>query len=72
MVGDNNLSWTILKNEENVINVKTTRKLNQAVIVMNECFHSVKEPWNGKDVAEDVIFSRSSEVKRLDYRGFML
>ena len=67
MVADNNLSWAILNNEENVINVKTTTKLNQALIVMHECFQSVKEPWNGK---EDVIFSRPSKVKRLDYRGF--
>ncbi|XP_063937456.1 increased DNA methylation 1-like [Daucus carota subsp. sativus] len=70
MVGDNNLSWAILNNEENVINVKTTTKLNEALIVMHECFQSVKEPWNGKDVAENVIFSRPSKVKRLDYRGF--
>ncbi|XP_063937461.1 increased DNA methylation 1-like [Daucus carota subsp. sativus] len=53
-----------------MINVKTTIKVNQAVTVMHECFPSVKEPWNGKDVAEDIIFSRPSEVKRLDYRGF--
>ena len=53
-----------------MINVKTTTKLNQDLIVMHECFQSVKEPWNGKDAAEDVIFSRLSEVKRLDYRGF--
>ena len=44
VVGDNNLSWTILKNEENVINVKTTKKLNQALTVMHEFFQSVKEP----------------------------
>ena len=44
VVGDNNLSWTILKNEENVINIKTTRKLNQAITVMHEFFQSVKEP----------------------------
>ena len=44
MVRDNNLNWAILNNEENVINVKTTTKLNQALIVMHECFQSVKEP----------------------------
>ena len=64
MVGDNNLSWAILNNEENVINVRTTTKLNQALIVMHECFESVKEPWNGKDAAEDVILSRPSKVNR--------
>ncbi|KAK1356652.1 hypothetical protein POM88_049908 [Heracleum sosnowskyi] len=57
-VGENNLSWTILRNQNNVIDVKTTRKLNLALAVMHECFESSKEPWNGRDVAEDVIFSR--------------
>lgn len=70
VVGENNLSWTILRNENNVIDVETTRKLNLALVAMHECFISVKEPWNGRDVAEDVIFSRQSELKRLDYRGF--
>lgn len=70
LVGENNLSWTILKNENNVIDVETTRKLNLALAVMHECFTSSKEPWNGRDVAEDVIFSRQSDLKRLDYRGF--
>ncbi|XP_074353813.1 increased DNA methylation 1-like [Apium graveolens] len=70
LVGENNLIWTILKNENNVIDVETTRKLNRALAVMHECFMSAKEPWNGRDVAEDVIFSRQSDLKRLDYRGF--
>ncbi|KAK1356642.1 increased DNA methylation 1 [Heracleum sosnowskyi] len=69
-VGENNLSWTILRNQKNVIDVKTTKKLNLALAVMHECFESSKEPCNGRDVAEDVIFSRQSDMKRLDYRGF--
>ncbi|KAM3739421.1 hypothetical protein ACB098_08G023000 [Castanea mollissima] len=45
-------------------------KLNIALDVMHECFEPVKESRTRRDLVEDVIFSRGSELNRLNFRGF--
>ncbi|XP_074352549.1 increased DNA methylation 1-like [Apium graveolens] len=70
IVGGNNLTWTLLKKNYNVNDPWTNKRLKGALSIMHECFKSVKEPWGGRDVGEDVIFSRKSDLKQLDFRGF--
>ncbi|KAK1354140.1 hypothetical protein POM88_047396 [Heracleum sosnowskyi] len=70
VVDGNDLTWTLLKNNNNVNDHETDKKLKGAASVMHECFKSVKEPWGGRDVGKDVIFSRRSNLKQLDFRGF--
>uniref|UniRef100_A0A1J3HJ17 Chromodomain-helicase-DNA-binding protein Mi-2-like protein n=3 Tax=Noccaea caerulescens TaxID=107243 RepID=A0A1J3HJ17_NOCCA len=45
-------------------------KLSVALDVMHELFEPVKRPYGGGDLAEDVIFSRWSNYKRLNFSGF--
>ncbi|KAL9283903.1 putative histone acetyltransferase chromatin regulator PHD family [Arabidopsis thaliana] len=44
--------------------------LSVALDVMHELFEPVKRPHGGRDLAEDVIFSRWSKFKRLNFSGF--
>ncbi|XP_030524326.1 uncharacterized protein LOC115736661 [Rhodamnia argentea] len=79
-VGMGNLTWTLSRSIntdyidvsdrhiESVI--ETNCKLNVAIDVMHECFEPVKEPYARRDLIEDIIFSRGSELKRLNFRGF--
>ncbi|KAF5744495.1 hypothetical protein HS088_TW07G00067 [Tripterygium wilfordii] len=79
-VGVNNLTWTILKFMRSGVDgpdasdcdemIENYSKLNVALGVMHECFETVKEPYTGRDLVEDVIFSRWSELNRLNFRGF--
>ncbi|WOG94746.1 hypothetical protein DCAR_0314043 [Daucus carota subsp. sativus] len=70
VVDGNNLTWTLLKNNISVDDPKTKKKLKRALVVMHECFKPVAEPWRGRDVGEAVIFSRKSDLKQLDFKGF--
>ncbi|CAN1329453.1 Increased DNA methylation 1 [Linum perenne] len=45
-------------------------KLAIALHVMHECFEPLEESTTGRDVVNDVIFSRMSQPRRLDFRGF--
>ncbi|XP_030447538.2 uncharacterized protein LOC115670415 isoform X1 [Syzygium oleosum] len=79
-VGMGNLTWTLSRSIdtdyldvgdrhiESVI--ETNCKLNVAIDVIHECFEPVKEPYAKRDLIEDIIFSRGSELKRLNFRGF--
>ncbi|RVW56593.1 Increased DNA methylation 1 [Vitis vinifera] len=49
---------------------KVYSKLNIALGVMHECFEPVKEPHTRRDVVEDVIFCRGSDLNRLNFQGF--
>ncbi|XP_054819053.1 uncharacterized protein LOC129318355 [Prosopis cineraria] len=79
-VGVNNLNWTLLKyvNSENCdlgngrssLEVESYSKLNVALSVMHECFEPLKESYSGRDLMEDVIFSRWSKLNRLNFQGF--
>ncbi|KAL6578686.1 hypothetical protein OROMI_008902 [Orobanche minor] len=76
-VGNDNLTWTLLKNiksdsasdvDEGLLEVYG--KLNVALGVMHECFEPVKERGTGRDLVEDVIFSKWSGPNRPNFRGF--
>ncbi|XP_076947752.1 uncharacterized protein LOC143619791 [Bidens hawaiensis] len=79
-VGQDDLTWTILKHKRPEGTSDDTShmdeiaesysKLNIAVSVMHECFEPVKEPRTQRDIVEDVIFCRWSELNRLNFKGF--
>ncbi|MED6149828.1 hypothetical protein PIB30_066307 [Stylosanthes scabra] len=79
-VGNNNLTWTLVK----YINFESSdqctfkgyllpesySKLNVALSVMHECFEPLKDPLSTRDLMEDVLFSRWSKLSRLNFSGF--
>ncbi|XP_021889643.1 increased DNA methylation 1 [Carica papaya] len=79
-VGEKNLTWTLLKSMEsdkpcfdpkNIKGfTKNQTKLHRALDVMHECFDPSKDAYTGRDIVEDVIFSRGSELSRLNFEGF--
>ncbi|KAB1203956.1 Chromodomain-helicase-DNA-binding protein 4 [Morella rubra] len=79
-VGDNNLTWTLLKSPtsescnldaaDNDNLAANHRRLSAGLNLMHECFEPVKEPHTNGDLVEDVIFSRGSELNRSNFRGF--
>ncbi|XP_021855185.1 uncharacterized protein [Spinacia oleracea] len=79
-VGHNDLTWTLIKPMDYLANdsadydaVATAQnysKLSVALEVMHECFEPVKEPRTKRDLVEDVIFCRGSQLNRLNFRGF--
>ncbi|KAI3945889.1 hypothetical protein MKX01_002417 [Papaver californicum] len=79
-IGKEDLSWTILKHKNDArhpfapSDIETVTecqsKLHVAVCVMHECFESIKEPYMNRDLIEDVLFSKPSDLSRLDFRGF--
>nr|GEV41247.1 agenet-like domain-containing protein [Tanacetum cinerariifolium] len=76
-VGRDDLTWTIVKHKRLEGDTSNTEelteiysKLNIAISVMHECFEPVKEPRTQRDIVEDVIFCRWSELNRLNFKGF--
>ncbi|XP_016650689.1 PREDICTED: uncharacterized protein LOC103321449, partial [Prunus mume] len=78
-VGDNNLSWSLVKSiksdihdtdEPDIDAIESYSRLNVALDVMHECFVPVKEPLTRRDLVEDIIFTRGSDLNRLNFRGF--
>ncbi|PWA52554.1 agenet-like domain-containing protein [Artemisia annua] len=76
-VGRDDLTWTIVKHKRSEGDTSNTEelteiysKLNIAISVMHECFEPVKEPRTQRDIVEDVIFCRWSELNRLNFKGF--
>ena len=67
-VGENGLTWTLLKAASSKNDQSS--KLGVALSVMHECFEPAKDPLTKRDIVEDVIFGRESELKRLNFRGF--
>lgn len=66
-VGDNNLSWSLVKSiksdihdtdEPDIDAIESYSRLNVALDVMHECFVPVKEPLTRRDLVEDIIFTR--------------
>ncbi|XP_050159441.1 increased DNA methylation 1-like [Malus sylvestris] len=45
-------------------------KLNLALSVMHECFEPSKDPYTKRDIVEDIIFNRESDLSRLNFRRF--
>lgn len=79
-VGNDNVTWTLLKyikydpDDRFGCDIEALTenysKLNVALSVMHECFEPLKEPGTRRDLVEDVIFGRWSELHRLNFRGF--
>ncbi|KAI3964687.1 hypothetical protein MKW92_044121 [Papaver armeniacum] len=79
-IGKEDLSWTILKHKNDArhpfapSDIETVTecqsKLHVALCVMHECFESIKEPYMNRDLIEDVLFSKPSDLNRLDFQGF--
>ncbi|CAK9164191.1 unnamed protein product [Ilex paraguariensis] len=79
-LGLENLTWTLMKDwrsdccdydaSDIEASMENYSKLNVALGVMHECFEPLKEPRTRRDLVEDVIFSRWSELNRLNFRGF--
>ncbi|KAI3667758.1 hypothetical protein L6452_42827 [Arctium lappa] len=80
LVGRDDLTWTLLKHKKFEFSdyvasdteelTENYSKLNVAISVMHECFEPVKEPRTGRDITEDVILCRWSELRRLNFKGF--
>lgn len=80
LVGKDNLTWTLLKyvdpdecdhDSSNIADlIYNYCRLNVALGVMHECFEPIKDPQTKSDIVENVIFSRWSELKRLNFSGF--
>ncbi|KAF9596435.1 hypothetical protein IFM89_011264 [Coptis chinensis] len=76
--GDNSLTWTMLKSfkgdsqlaSDSETTIEHHCKLNVALGVMHECFEPVKDLYTKKDIVEDVVFNKWSELKRLNFWGF--
>ncbi|KAK6257228.1 hypothetical protein QUC31_000687 [Theobroma cacao] len=77
----NNLTWTLLKSvgcfdsdTDHALGVEASAenhsKLSVALDVMHECFEPSKDVYTGRDLVEDVIFSRGSKLKRVNFKGF--
>ncbi|GMI78480.1 hypothetical protein like AT5G58610 [Hibiscus trionum] len=77
----NNLTWTLLKadtcsngdtDHANGLDssAENHSKLNVALDVIHECFEPSNDVYSGRDIVQDVIFSRGSNLKRLDFKGF--
>ncbi|CAM0913417.1 unnamed protein product [Alopecurus aequalis] len=45
-------------------------KLCIALDVLHECFVTIIEPRTQRDLSEDIVFNRESELRRLNFRGF--
>ncbi|TKY47169.1 Increased DNA methylation 1 [Spatholobus suberectus] len=79
-VGVDNLTWTLekfinpgscdLDSIKSELLAESYSKLNLALLVMHECFEPLKESFSSRDLVEDVIFSRWSELNRLNFQGF--
>ncbi|KAL8140932.1 LOW QUALITY PROTEIN: hypothetical protein V2J09_006953 [Rumex salicifolius] len=78
-----NLTWTLIKPmqyesgddlDEGYVSIMAENhsKLSLALEVIKECFEPVKEPLTGRDLVEDVVFGRGSELKRLNFKGFYI
>lgn len=71
-VGVRDLTWTLVKcidfesydidSSKSGLLAESYGKLNVALSVMHECFEPLKEPSSGRDLVEDVIFSRWSVI----------
>ncbi|KAL1185724.1 hypothetical protein V6Z11_A01G132300 [Gossypium hirsutum] len=64
----NNVTWTLLKSDHH--GAENYSKSRVALKVMHECFEPTKNDETGRDVVEDVVFSRVSKLKRLNFKGF--
>ncbi|KAK4855764.1 hypothetical protein QYF36_010647 [Acer negundo] len=71
-----NLTWTLLKPKQldsrrvDAYDIECLSKLNIAPSVMHECFEPVQDARTGRDLVEEVIYGRGSELNRTNFKGF--
>ncbi|CAH9129238.1 unnamed protein product [Cuscuta epithymum] len=65
-VEPDNLTWTLLNSGDD----ENHKKLRAALDVMHECFEPVREHLTQSDLLEDVMFSRRSVLRRINFQGF--
>ncbi|KAM5565857.1 increased DNA methylation 1 [Rosa sericea] len=72
LVGDNNLSWTLLKSSSTnrADSRETQKKLRSALNVLHKCFEPSIDPYTQRDLVEDIVLNRESNLRRLNFRGF--
>ncbi|XP_031266204.1 increased DNA methylation 1-like [Pistacia vera] len=67
-LGIDDLTWRLLKNGK--VLKENQRKLNEAIDVMHECFEPAQDPLTGKDLVENLILNKKSEMKHKNFQGF--
>ncbi|XP_050123937.1 increased DNA methylation 1-like [Malus sylvestris] len=75
LVGPDNLTWTLLRpsppSDSDMEDLaENYSKLNLALSVMHECFEPSQDPYTKRDIVEDIIFNRESDLSRLNFRRF--
>lgn len=65
-----NLTWTLMKYCPHKMTEHQRKKLNIALGVMRESFRPVKDPITKNDLIQDVLLSKRSESKRMNFEGF--
>ncbi|KAF6167133.1 hypothetical protein GIB67_029771 [Kingdonia uniflora] len=69
-------SWKIMRWGRNDCGIHNTTKVvshndvSHALKIMHECFEPVIEPHTNRDLVSDVLFNRTSKLRRLDFHGF--
>ncbi|XP_023523383.1 increased DNA methylation 1-like [Cucurbita pepo subsp. pepo] len=68
-VEQGNLTWTLMKHTD-TMSEHQRKRLNTALGVMRGGFRPSKDPNTNHELMEDVVFSRRSNSKRLNFEGF--
>ncbi|KAK7410090.1 hypothetical protein VNO78_00603 [Psophocarpus tetragonolobus] len=79
-VGADDLTWTLLQSVKSDSSSESDliwdgpsqieNKLSVALSLLRECFDPVIDAFSGREMIADVVFSRGSELNRLNFRGF--
>ncbi|KAM6580304.1 hypothetical protein CsatA_004078 [Cannabis sativa] len=64
---NSDLTWTLVKASKNKM---SSKYLEKALSIMHESFEPAINYYTGRDITEDVIFGRESNVKRHSFNGF--
>eukprot|EP00250_Pteridium_aquilinum_P017758 c23772_g1_i1 orf=432-2012(+) len=71
------LSWMLLRSYEEMCDVvkndagaSSEEKLSEALKLLQQCFDPIVDHETGVDVLSQIVFSRTSDTKRLDCSGF--
>ncbi|WVZ21175.1 hypothetical protein V8G54_008497 [Vigna mungo] len=73
VVDADNVTWTLLKavKRDSIEGLsENERKLSVALDVLRGSFDPIIDAFSGRDLIADVVFSRGSEVDRLNFGGF--
>ncbi|CAI0464586.1 unnamed protein product [Linum tenue] len=62
------LTWTLLRWTED--DSGSSEKLNAAIDILHDCFEPFKDDFSGTDIVEDLIYSKGSDLRRLNFVGF--